>query len=146
MGDFGGQRVQSAVMPDSSRPQGSPLSSFHRTLRSFRFAGAGAVHVLRSQPNARVHVAVALLACGMAAWLRLPAHAWALLLLAIALVLSLEAINTAVEFAIDLASPAQHPLARAAKDAAAAAVLVSALLSVGVGACLFVPPILARLG
>lgn len=134
-------------MPDPTPPADPPPpSSLRRTLRSFRFAGAGVVHVLRTQPNARVHLVVAVLACSVAAWLRLSPGAWAVLLLTIALVLSLEAVNTAIEAVVDLASPAAHPLARAAKDAAAAAVLVAAGLSVGVGLCLFVPPLRLRLG
>lgn len=55
----------------------------------------------------------------------------------LALVPSLEAVNTAVEKAVDLASPHRHPLARAAKDAAAGAVLLSACLAAAVGVVLF---------
>ena len=132
-------------MPDPTRPAGPPLSSFRRTARSFRFAAAGILFILRTQPNARVHVLLAAIACGLAAWLRLTPIAWAVLLIAIALVLALEAINTAIEFAVDLASPQQHDLARAAKDTAAAAVLIAAVMCVGVGLCLFLPPLLERI-
>src|SRR5688500_4832654 len=131
-------------MHDPSRPAGPPLSSFCRTARSFRFAAAGIVFILRTQPNARVHVLLAAVAVSLAAWLRLSPTAWAVLLVSMALVLALEAINTAIEFVVELASPQQHELARAAKDTAAAAVLIAALMSVGVGLCLFLPPLLER--
>ena len=132
-------------MPDPSRPAGSPLSSTRRTLRSFRFAAAGVVFLVRTQPNARVHLVVAAMVFALAAWLRVGTTAWAVLLLDVALVLSLEAMNTAVEFAVDLASPEVHPLAKAAKDTAAAAVLVAAALSVLVGLLLLGPALWARL-
>jgi len=69
---------------------------------------------------------------------------WAILILTIASVLSLEAVNTAVESAVDLASPDLHPTAKRAKDLAAGAVLIAVLASVCVGLVLFVPKLLAR--
>ena len=71
---------------------------------------------------------------------RLTRGEWAALLLTLALVIGAEALNTAVEQAVDLASPASHPKARAAKDAAAGAVLVCAVAAVGVAAALFSRP------
>ena len=132
-------------MPDPSRPAGPPLSSARRTLRSFRFAVAGVVFLVRTQPNARVHLVAAAGVFALTAWLRVGPTAWAILLLNVALVLSLEAMNTAVEFVVDLASPAVHPLAKAAKDTAAAAVLIAAGLSVAIGLLLLGPPLWARL-
>ena len=70
-----------------------------------------------------VLAAVALIA---AALLRLPVWAWALVVLAIALVLVTELLNSALEAVVDLVSPHDHPLAKRAKDVGAAAVLVAA--------------------
>jgi len=56
-----------------------------------------------------------------------------------ALVLALEALNTAIELAVTLASPQRHPLAKAAKDVAAAMVLIAAVGSVIVGAIVLGP-------
>jgi len=63
---------------------------------------------------------------------------WALIALAIAAVWTAEAINTAIEAVVDLASPQWHELARRAKDVAAAAVLLAALGAVGVAVAVFV--------
>ncbi len=127
-----------------ARPADSAGNPWRRTRRSFRFAFAGMAHMIRSQPNARIHLVIAAVACGLAVWLRLPPLAWALLAAMIGLVLALEALNTAVEAVVDLASPDHHELARVAKDCAAAAVLIAALVSLAVGACLFLPPLLDR--
>jgi diacylglycerol kinase len=54
-------------------------------------------------------------------------------------------VNTAVESVTDLASPDWHPLARAAKDAGAGAVLLASAGSVAVGLIVFAPHLLALL-
>jgi diacylglycerol kinase len=116
-----------------------------RIVRSFGFAVAGLAYLLRTQRNARVHVVVGALACVLAAWLRVGRVEWAVLVFTIALVIILEGLNTAVEAAIDLASPGIHPLAKAAKDLAAGMVLVAAIASVAVGLLVLGPPLWARL-
>ena len=58
-------------------------------------------------------------------------------ILAIALVLIAEMINTALEAAVDLAQPDPHPLAKVAKDVAAGGVLISAACSLAVGYLVF---------
>lgn len=78
----------------------------------------------------------------LAAWLRITAIEWAVLVLAMALVLSLEALNTAIELAVTLASPEPHPLAKAAKDVSAAMVLIAATASVIVGVIVLGPRLL----
>ena len=79
----------------------------------------------------------------LAALLRLQAGEWALLIGACVLVLSAELLNTAIEKAVDLSMPEQHPLARIAKDAAAGAVLVAAIGAALIGLLVLGPPLLA---
>ena len=117
----------------------------HGLVGSFRFAFAGIAYLFRTQRNARIHLAVAVVACVVAAWLRIPRIDWAILLLTVAGVLVLEGLNTALEAVVDLASPEIHPLARTAKDVAAGMVLIAAIASVGVGVLILGPPLLARL-
>jgi len=74
------------------------------------------------------------LAVTAGALLHLPAAAWAVLVLAIGMVLFAELLNTAVEAVVDLVSPEDHPLAKQAKDVAAAAVLIAALTALAAGA------------
>ena len=59
--------------------------------------------------------------------------------LLITLVIGLELLNTAIEALVDLASPAFHPLAKIAKDAAAGAILLVVLGSVAAGLIIFLP-------
>lgn len=66
---------------------------------------------------------------------------WISLIFAIGLVLVSEAFNTAIEIDIDLTSPEYHPYARDTKDVAAAAVLLSVLVSFIIGLIVFLPKI-----
>jgi diacylglycerol kinase len=98
-----------------------------------------------AQPNARLHVLAAVLVVALGVWLQVSALEWLALVLAIALVMGAEALNTALEYAVDLASPDWHPLARDAKDVAAAAVLICSAGALVVGGLVFLPHLLARL-
>jgi len=106
-------------------------------------AGAGLARAWATQPNLRIEAAVGLCALALAAWLRAPA---APILLASALVLALELMNSAVEAVVDLVSPQHQPLAGTAKDLAAAAVLTASIGAAAVGLVVLGPPLLSRLG
>jgi diacylglycerol kinase len=75
--------------------------------------------------------------------LRLAPGELAILVLTIGLVFTAEAVNTAVEAAVDALGGAYSLPAKHAKDAAAAAVLVAAAASIAVGLVLFVPRLAA---
>lgn len=123
------------------RSGGSALSP-RRWVRSAGFAWAGIAHAYRTQANFRIEVWAGVLAVGLALGLHVsPAP----ILLACALVLSLELLNTALEAVVDLASPELHPLAKAAKDTAAGAVLVASMGALLVGIAVLGPPLLRLL-
>ena len=118
------------------------ISNFFRSrARSFRHAFSGWGYALRTQPNTWIHFAFSLAVLSVCAWLRLPPRDFAIIILTIALVWTAELTNTAIEAAIDLASPNHHPLAKAAKDAAAGAVLVAATSSILIGLLILGPPL-----
>jgi diacylglycerol kinase (ATP) len=122
-----------------------PLQPRTTLPRSFFFALRGLVFFFRTQRNARIELLLAVVACGMGTWLRIGSVKGAILILTIALVLILEGINTAIEAVVDLACPDRHPLAKAAKDLAAAMVLIAALASAAVGILILGPSLLHKL-
>jgi diacylglycerol kinase len=109
---------------------------------SFRYAGIGLAHLVRTQRNARIELAIGAAAIALGAWVGLTPSEWAILALTIALVIILEGMNTALELTVDLASPERDPYAKAAKDLSAGMVLVAALASIAVGVALFAPRLL----
>jgi diacylglycerol kinase len=116
-----------------------------RIIRSFYFAFVGIAYLLRTQRNARIELALGILACGAGAWVHIDRVQWAVIAFTIALVLILEGLNTAIEMAIDLASPQVHPLAKHAKDLAAGMVLIASIASVAVGLLILGPPLWRRI-
>jgi len=108
-------------------------------IRSFGFAFDGVSYLLRTQRNARIELAIGVVVMVVAAWVRVTPAEWAVLALTVAIVLALEALNTALELVVTLASPERHPLAKAAKDVSAAMVLIAAVGSVLVGIAIFRP-------
>jgi diacylglycerol kinase len=122
-----------------------PRSWISREAEKFACAGRGIWRVFLTQPHARLHGAIALTVGALAVWLQLPPVQLALLAAMMGLVLVAEVVNTALERAVDLASPRWHPIARDAKDMAAGAVLVAAITAAAVGYLLLGPPLAARL-
>jgi diacylglycerol kinase (ATP) len=106
---------------------------FKSRARSFRYAFSGWWYVIRTQRNAWIHAIFSLVVILLSLWLRLGAHDWAVIILAIAIVWISEFVNTALEAVVDLASPQQHYLARVGKDVGAAAVLIAAVSSAIIG-------------
>ncbi|KJD42059.1 diacylglycerol kinase [Paenibacillus polymyxa] len=109
---------------------------------TFRYAAEGVVYALRTQVNMRIHAVVALLVIVAGLTLRISRLDWLFVCMAIAIVMVAELINTAVEAAVDLISPDIHPLAKAAKDTAAGAVLLAAVFAVIIGIFVFYRPLL----
>lgn len=98
--------------------------------------------VVFQEPNAQIHVVAAAIAFAMGVYLQITSIEWVAVVFAIASVIGAEALNTAVEKAVDVASPEWHETAGQAKDAAAAAVLIFSIGAATVGALIFLPKLL----
>ena len=114
-------------------------SEWAKFLAGFEYALSGLWYALRTQRNARVHVGIATLVIIAGIVLRISAVEFAILFITISSVFTAEMLNTVFELCVDLASPIYHPLAKIAKDVAAGAVLLSAMLSIVIGVFVFVP-------
>ena len=117
-----------------------------KRVAAFGYAFSGLWHLFSTQRHAQFHLFVLLVVVALGALLRVDRLGWALLIAMFALVIALEAVNTAIEAVVDLASPDHHALAKIAKDVGAAAVLWAALGAVLVGLLVLGPPLLAWLG
>ena len=120
--------------------------SIQKRINSVQFACQGLTDLVKSQPNARLHLMVSIAVLGTGYYCRISKFDWIAVVLCMVLVISLEAVNTALEYLTDLVSPEYHPLAGKVKDVAAAAVLIAAMGAVVVGLLVFVPYLLPALG
>jgi diacylglycerol kinase (ATP) len=118
------------------RPHYRPIAE-SKFGRAFFHAFEGILYATRTQPNMRVHLVIAALVLLATLVLRLDRLYVIATLILIAMVLSLELINTAIEAIVDLLTVAHHPLAKTAKDAAAGAVLVAAVAAALAGYLIF---------
>jgi diacylglycerol kinase (ATP) len=111
-------------------------------VKSFQYAWLGVAYAFRTQRNFRIHVVIALIALSLGWVLQLAAMAMALISMTCGLVLAMELLNTALEAVVDLTVGREyHVLAQIAKDCAAAAVLIAALVAVLVAGFLLLPPL-----
>ncbi|GLB50089.1 diacylglycerol kinase family protein [Neptunitalea lumnitzerae] len=118
------------------------LNFLKNRIKSFGFAFKGILHLLSSEPNSKVHLVAAITITVVGFMVKLSATEWILQTLAIALVISMEAINTAVEKLCDFVHPEQHKKIGIIKDLAAGAVLVTAIAAIIIGAIIYLPKFL----
>lgn len=111
-------------------------------IRSFQYAIQGITHTVIKERNMRIHVSVSVVVLIASFVLKLSAIEWLFILFAIGGVIALELVNTAIERIVDLVTKDYHPLAKQAKDIAAGATFVYAILSVIVGIIIFLPKII----
>lgn len=110
--------------------------------KSFSFAVEGILYTLKTQPNMRIHFGVGLITIAFGFVFQIESYEWLSLVIMIGFVFILEIINTAIETLVDLYTEEYHHLAKVAKDTAAGAVMVAAIMSVCVGLIIFLPKII----
>ena len=113
--------------------------STKRFFKSFTYAFEGIKTACKTEQNFLFDALFAVLTIIIGFILKLSVVEFSIVLIAIGLVISLELINTAIEYTVDMAMPEIHPLAKAAKDIASGAVLISAILALIVGLIIYLP-------
>ena len=122
-------------------------AEFLRTRRrSFTWALRGLLYAFKTQPNIWVHAIATVLVVGVSIWLQITKIEWLAIIMAIGLVWVAELMNTVAETIVNISSPDKHPLARIAKDLAAAAVLITAIVAAAIGLIVLGLPLLLKLG
>ncbi len=106
-------------------------------IKSFSYAFKGLATAIKSERNFRLELCVAVYVFVFSAFYSLSRSQYALLVLVVAGVLALELINSVVERIVDILHPQKSPIAAAAKDIAAAAVLVFCIGAAVCGVLLF---------
>lgn len=126
-------------------PEGYSYKVSANRIVSLGYALSGWLYMLRWQRNTRIQAVISIAIFGVALLLKVSALETAILILTITIVWMAEFINAAVEAVVNLASPEFHPMAKVAKDVAAAAVLLGAVASIAIGLLILGPPLLKLL-
>ena len=120
-----------------------PLRYLSQRWRSLGYALSGVRELITSQAHAQIHLAATIVVIAAGIYFDVSRVDWLLLCVAMALVWVAEAINTAIEYVVDLVSPQPHPLAGKAKDVAAGAVLLASFFAACIGCLVFGPKLAA---
>ena len=112
--------------------------------KSFGYAFQGIFTCIRKERNMKIHCMVAALVVIVGLILGISVTEWCICLGLFGM--ALELVNMAVEAVVDLVTEERHPLAKIAKDTAAGAVLIAAIMAAIVGLIIFVPKGLVFLG
>ncbi len=119
-----------------------------RVLRSFRYAFVGILSGVKER-NMKVHVGAMIAVLLVAILFDLSREEWVMILIAIGLVLSAELVNTAVEELANIIRDELHleyHRTKRARDTAAGAVLVLAIVAACIGSVVFLPKVVKLLG
>ena len=113
--------------------------------KSFGYAFEGIFAGIRGERNMKIHCFAAVCVIVAGVLFHISVTEWCICLVLFGLILSLELVNTAIEAVVDLVTEDKKPLAKLAKDTAAGAVLIAAVMAAMAGLLIFVPKLLSLL-
>ena len=105
--------------------------------KSFGYAFEGIGTCIKKERNMKIHCAAAVLVVIAGVILKISLLEWCICLTLFGLIMALELVNTAVEAVVDLVTEERKPLAKIAKDTAAGAVLIAAIMAAIAGIIIF---------
>lgn len=113
-------------------------------LKSFGYAFNGLKILFIEEHNARIHLLATVLVTLAGFWLHISSTEWLAILIVFGLVLSLEAVNSALEGIANFVSPQRHNEIKKIKDLAAAGVLIAVIIAVFCGLIVFLPKVMRQ--
>ena len=113
-----------------------------KIINSFKYATNGVFEAFIQERNLKIHVTIMILVILAGIVFKISLSEWIICIILLGFVISLELINTSIETTIDMVMPEKNEKAKIAKDVAAGAVLVSAIVSAIIGLLIFIPKII----
>ena len=110
--------------------------------KSFYYAFSGIVKGIVAERNMFIHFTIMCLVIMGGFFFHINSREWLIIIMLIGLVLSLELVNTAIEYTVDICSPGYSEKAKTAKDTAAGAVLIAVIIAVVNGLIIFLPKVI----
>ena len=108
--------------------------------KSFRYAFKGIIYCINNERNMRIHLCATVILAVFSCFYKTTGTEFVMLMLCIGFVISTEMVNTAIETLVNLQSPSYNSLAKIAKDVAAGAVAISAVVALVAGSVIFLKP------
>lgn len=117
--------------------------SFKRFLNSIKYSVDGLVNAYQNEQSLWLHAMCTILIVILGFVLQIKFYEWAVIVIALVVVLAVELLNTAIEATVDLITKEIHPLAKVAKDCGSAAAFVSSIMVFIICCFIFIPKIIA---
>ena len=117
--------------------------SFQRFLNSIKFSIDGLVNAYQNEQSLWLHAICTIGILILGFLLQISFNEWAVIVIALVIVLAVELLNTAIEATVDLVTKEIHPLAKVAKDCGSAAAFVSSIMVFIICCFIFIPKIVA---
>ncbi|WP_307405114.1 diacylglycerol kinase family protein [Neobacillus ginsengisoli] len=114
-------------------------------MASFSFAINGIRTAIMAERNMRIHLVSSVIVICCSIFFSISTIEWLIILLVIGGIFALELVNSAIERVVDLVTEEYLSLAKQAKDLAAGAVFIYAIVSIVIGIVIFLPYMLTIL-
>ena len=119
---------------------------YKRFFKSIKYSLDGLTYAYRYEQSLWIHGFSTILAIALGIIFEIKLSEWAIIFIALGIILALELINTAIEAAVDLTTTKIHPLAKIAKDCGSAASFVMAIVSIVISLFVFGPYLMDLFG
>ena len=110
-------------------------------LKSVGYAFKGMLILVKTESSIKLQVFIAIVVTIAGFYFEISTTEWILQIAMIGLVMSIEGINTAVEYIADFIHPDHHPKIGLIKDISAGAVFIAAVVASIVGLFIYIPKI-----
>ena len=117
--------------------------SFKRFLNSIKYSVDGLVNAYQNEQSLWLHAMCTIIIVILGFALQISFIQWAIIVIALVIVLAVELLNTAIEATVDLVTKEINPLAKVAKDCGSAAAFVSSIMVFIICCFIFIPKIIA---
>lgn len=108
---------------------------------AFRYAFDGVIKAIKNERNMKIHLLAVIVVIVMGILYKISTIEWIICIILFGLVISSELINTAIEQTVNLVTKEINPIAKYAKDVAAGAVLVNAIMAAIIAGIIWIPKI-----
>lgn len=108
-------------------------------LKSVGYAFKGMMLLLKTEASIKIQFVIGILVTVFGFYLNISANEWIVQTLAIALVMSTEGMNTAIEEIANFIHPEHHTKIGLIKDIAAGAVFIASVFAVIIGLIIYIP-------
>ncbi|WP_426430036.1 diacylglycerol kinase [Winogradskyella sp. HB-48] len=110
-------------------------------LKSVGFAFKGMLILIKTEASIKIQVFIAIVVTIAGFYFNISATEWMLQIAMIGLVMSIEGVNTAVEYIADFIHPEHHPKIGLIKDISAGAVFIASVVAVIIACIIYLPKI-----